>query len=258
MKGAASAVRARRSGARRTTSRSRSRSVQPRVRGRAQAGVPRRPRSGGRSRPSTTSRGATRTTSRTSTWPRAISSMRSAGRTTCLRRAHRGRARAHPRVARRGTPASSTTTSRPARASGSTSPRTTTSSPPPVSAVAALALMGESPTRRAGPRSRARIIIARDSCSAPTATTTRGSSTGSSRRRGSCTSWTPGSTRPARACGSAGPSRLEALPRARAAARRPERLRLRRHLGGRAHAREGRARSTRGSTRAARCRATST
>ena len=51
---------------------------------------------------------------------------------------------------------------------------------------------------------------------------------------------------------------LEALPRARAPARRPERLRLRRHLGGRAHAREGAARSTRASTRAGRCRATST
>ena len=56
-------------------------------------------------------------------------------------------------------------------------------------------------------------------------------------RPGSCTSSTPGSTRPARASGSRDVPQLEALPRARAAAGRPERLRLRRHLGRAAHAR---------------------
>ncbi len=67
--------------------------------------------------------------------------------------------------------------------------------------------MGESPTRRdVGRRSRAPTIIAPASCSAPTATTTRAWSTGSSRRRGSCTSSTPGNTRRARASGTAGSS----------------------------------------------------
>ena len=51
---------------------------------------------------------------------------------------------------------------------------------------------------------------------------------------------------------------LEDLPRALAAAGWPERLRLRRYLGGRADAREIRAPSMRASIRAARCRATTT
>ena len=144
----------------------RDRRGQPGLRGRAEAGVPRRGEARGRWRRSTTSRGATPTTSRTSISPPAICSMRSAGPTTC------------------STTTSPTPSARAIRASlerhaglvydyfapaagqaRSASRRTTTSSRPPASPSTALALMGESEDApNAGRRSRARIIIARDSC----------------------------------------------------------------------------------------------
>ena len=126
-------------------------------------------------------------------------------------------------------------------------------------AVTALALMGESKDAERWAVARARAPSSRRPAAEPRRLLLRrlrvldllvALAGALSRRLGACHRREP-----------VGPRRvpqLEDLPRARAAARRPERLRLRRHLGRRADARRRRAPNTRASIPAARCRAIST